>query len=288
MSSQPRDVASDAPAWFRSAVAAVPEHRALVVDGTRITYRVWGDAQLPGLVLVHGGAAHSGWWDHIAPQLTSHRVIAVDLSGHGDSERRPVYEISAWSREVMEVAEAERLIRPIVIGHSMGGWVAVSVGSMYPGRVSAVAVLDSPLHDQPPEEDRLRERMRPTRVYPSVGEALARFTTLPPQDLVLRYVRDHIAPQSLRQVEGGWTWKFDPLFFGRRVLLSDLLSALDTPAALFRSEHGLVTKEMADRMATLVGEKFACVDVPAAGHHPMLDQPLALVTGLRTLLALWP
>ncbi|HEX4430797.1 MAG TPA: hypothetical protein VHZ96_16135 [Frankiaceae bacterium] len=41
-------------------------------------------------------------------------------------------------------------------------------------------------------------------------------------------------------------------------------------------------------MARLVGENFAVVDVPAAGHHPMLDQPLALVTGLRTLLRFWP
>lgn len=45
---------------------------------------------------------------------------------------------------------------------------------------------------------------------------------------------------------------------------------------------------MAQEMARLVGDNFAAVDIPAAGHHPMLDQPIALVTGLRTLLALWP
>ena len=78
------------PAWFASAIATLPVHRSLTVDGLKITYRVWGDPARPGLVLVHGGAAHAGWWDHIAPQLKSHRVVAVDLSGHGDSDRAGV------------------------------------------------------------------------------------------------------------------------------------------------------------------------------------------------------
>ena len=74
-----------APSWFSEAIANVPQMRSIEVDGLRIAYRVWGDESLPGLILVHGGAAHSGWWDHIAPLLTSHRVVAPDLSGHGDS-----------------------------------------------------------------------------------------------------------------------------------------------------------------------------------------------------------
>jgi pimeloyl-ACP methyl ester carboxylesterase len=280
--------AETAPSWFTSAIATVPLMRSIEVDGLRIAYRVWGDEGLPGLILVHGGAAHSGWWDHIAPLLTSHRVVAPDLSGHGDSGRREQYDVDVWSREVMSVAAAEGLVRPVVVGHSMGGWVAVSAGSNFGDDVAAIAVLDSPLHDQPPEEIGLRERQRPTRIYPSLEEAMQRFTTLPPQELVLPYVKAHITPQSIHQVDGGWTWKFDPKFFGRRVLLRDALPNLVCPAALFRSEHGLVTPEMAAEMSRLVGDNFAVVDVPAAGHHPMLDQPLSLVTGLRTLLALWP
>ncbi len=276
------------PRWFAEALAAKPAHRSLDVEGARIAYRVWGKPELPALVLVHGGAAHAGWWDHIAPLLTSHRVVAPDLSGHGDSDHRPGYDIATWAREVAGVARAEHLQRPTVVGHSMGGWVAVGVGGIAAADVCAVAVLDSPLNDQPPEEARLSDRQRPTRIYPTMAAALERFATLPPQDLVLPYVRDHIAPQSLREVDGGCTWKFDPLCFGRRTPLRDMLPKLTCPAALFRSEHGLVTPEMAAEMAAVAGERFAVVDLPAAGHHPMLDQPLALVTGLRTLLALWP
>jgi pimeloyl-ACP methyl ester carboxylesterase len=277
----------DVPGWFHRALADVPTHREVAVAGTRVHYRVWGEEGAPGVVLVHGGAAHSGWWDHVAPQLTGHRVAAIDLSGHGDSGRRRAYDGHLWAEEVLAVAAAEELDRPLVVGHSMGGWVAVTVGADAPDAVSGVVYIDSPLNDAPPDEARLRERRRPHRSYPTAEVAMAHFRTLPPQEVVLPYVREHVARGSLRAVEGGWTWKFDPGMFGSRLLLRDLLPQLTVPAVLLRCEHGLVGPEMAAAMAALVPAGLPVVDLADAGHHPMLDQPLALVAALRTLLAVW-
>jgi pimeloyl-ACP methyl ester carboxylesterase len=274
--------------WFEKALARAPEHRNVDVDEARIHYRVWGKPGLPGLVLVHGGAAHSGWWDHIAPQLHSHRVVAVDLSGHGDSDRRSNYSTQTWAREVVAVAAHAGLDRPVVVGHSMGGWVALTIGVEHPALVAAVAVIDSPLNRQPPEEERLRERQRPHHPYPSVEQAISHFRTLPPQDVYLPYVLEHVARGSLAGGADGWTWKFDPNLWGSRPLVADLLPQLGCPAAVFRCENGLVSEEMAEEMASLVPDGLPVVDVPDAGHHPMFDQPLALVTGIRTLLAFWP
>jgi pimeloyl-ACP methyl ester carboxylesterase len=282
------DAAAEAPAWFTRAVAVAPEHRDVLVDGARVHYRTWGEPGRPGLVLVHGGAAHSGWWDHVAPLLDTHRVIAPDLSGHGDSDRRPAYGMAQWAREVLAVAAAEELTRPVVLGHSMGGWVALTTGVEHGDAVAGVAVIDSPLDRQPPEEQTLREQPRAHRVHPDLGAAVARFRTLPPQEVYLPAVREHVARGSLRPVEGGWTWKFDPAFFGTRPPVRQLLPRLAAPAALFRCEHGLVTPGMAAEMAALVPGGLPVVDLPEAGHHPMLDQPLALVTAVRTLLAVWP
>jgi pimeloyl-ACP methyl ester carboxylesterase len=277
-----------APTWFSSALAQRPEHRHVDVAGARVAYRVWGPAGAPGVVLVHGGAAHSGWWDHVAPLLPGRRVVALDLTGHGDSDRRSEYDPLLWAREVGAVAAAEELDRPVVVGHSMGGWVATTVGVVHAADVAGVVVIDSPLNDQPPDEERLRMRRRPHRVYASEAEAVGHFRTLPPQDVVLPYVREHVAQGSLRPVPDGWTWKFDPDFFGTRLRLRDLLPDLRCPAVLFRCEHGLVSPGMAAEMAGLVPAGLPVVELPAAGHHPMLDQPLALVAGLRTLLATWP
>ena len=239
-------------------------------------------------MLVHGGAAHSGWWDHVAPLLGTHRVVAPDLSGHGDSGRREGHGMQQWAREVLAVAAAEGLARPVVLGHSMGGWVALTVGVEHGQEVAGVAVIDSPLDRQPPEEQKLREQPLGQRVRADLEAAVARFRTLPPQEVHLPYVREHVARGSLRPVEGGWTWKFDSGFFGTRPLVRQLLPRLAAPAALLRCEQGLVTPEMAAEMVALVPGGLPVVELPEAGHHPMLDQPLALVTAVRTLLAFWP
>ena len=280
---------ADPPRWFRHALADAPEHRDTDVDGCRVHLRCWGDADLPGLVLVHGGAAHAGWWDHVAPFFSrTHRVVAPDLSGHGDSGRRPGYDMGVWADEVVAAAEAGGIRGlPLVVGHSMGGWVAVHVGVRRWDRVDGIAIIDSPLFDQPPEEEQMRLRRRPTRVYPTREEIVARFTTMPRQQVLLPYVRRHIAEESVRAVEGGWTWTFDPNWFGERPLLRDLLPALRCRAAFIRAEFGLVPPTMAREIDALLGYRVPIVELPDAGHHPMLDQPLPLVTALRMLLMQW-
>jgi pimeloyl-ACP methyl ester carboxylesterase len=280
-------MADGAPGWFVRALAAVPEHRSIEVAGARIRYRAWGPREAPGVALVHGGSAHAGWWDHIAPQLSGHRVVALDLSGHGDSDHRESYDMRLWAREIVEVAAAEDLGRPVVVGHSRGGWVAATAGAVYGHEVAGVAVVDAPLWTMTPDEELLRRRRAPRRVYPTLAEALDRFVTLPAQDLVLPYIRAHIAEQSLRPVEGGWTWKFDPRSFGNRIAQRPVLERLAVPTAVLYCEHGLVSPAMAAEMAEMIPGRPPVVRLAGAGHHPMLDRPLDLVGALRTQLAAW-
>ena len=279
----------ETPRWFTAALAQAPEHRDTTVDGARVHLRCWGDEHRPGLVLVHGGAAHSGWWDHVAPFFAgAYRVVAVDLSGHGDSGRRDAYGMASWAAEVVGAAEAGGVTGPpLVVGHSMGGWVAATAGVLHGDEVDGIAILDSPLLEPPPEEEVLRRRRRGMRVYATREEVLSRFTTLPPQAVVLPYIRAHIAEQSVRAVEGGWTWKFDPGLFAERAPLRTLLPELRCRAAFIRSEFGLVPPSMAGTIDELLGYRVPIVELPDAGHHAMLDQPLPLVTALRMLLQQW-
>ncbi|HWC33370.1 MAG TPA: alpha/beta hydrolase [Mycobacteriales bacterium] len=281
-----------APAWFTDAIESKPEHRDIDVDGARIHYRAWGEAgTLPGIVLLHGGAAHSGWWDHIAPQLSvGRRVIAVDLSGHGDSAWKAEYDRSQWAREVVAAVRAEALDPAIFIGHSMGGWVSVFAGVLEPDAVREVIAIDSPFTEVPPEEAPIAARRPATKIYPSLEDALPRFRTVPPQDGNLDYVTHHIAIESLRRVDGstkveaGWTWKFDPGIFGQRGWVRDLLPQLTAPLTLIRCERGMLEVGMVQRISELLGRAVREVPLPKAGHHAMFDQPLPLVASLRTLL----
>ena len=63
--------------------------------------------------------------------------------------------------------------------------------------------------------------------------------------------------------------------------------ALRCRAAFIRSEFGLVPPEMAGTIDALLGHRVPIVELPDAGHHPMLDQPLPLVTALRMLVQQW-
>jgi pimeloyl-ACP methyl ester carboxylesterase len=98
---------------------------------------------------------------------------------------------------------------------------------------------------------------------------------------------EHVARTSIRPVEGGWTWKFDPRIFTRHRPTPELLRSAAARVALFRSERGLVTPEVGSQMYELLGRTAPVIEIPLAGHHMMLDQPLSLITGLRTLLADW-
>jgi pimeloyl-ACP methyl ester carboxylesterase len=283
---------SDPPEWFTKALATAPEAGTVAVDGTAISYLAWGGPSDRGIVLVHGGGAHAHWWDHIGPLLApDRRVVALDLSGHGDSGRRDAYSLDAWAREILAVAaDAGVTGPPIVIGHSMGGLVTLRLASLYGPKIAGAVIIDSPVRDRDltPEETAARERRAfgPLRVYPSREAAIQRFRPVPPQP-TLPYISAHIAETSVRPAEGGWTWKFDPRIFGREPFGAALLTRLDCRVALFRAEHGIMSVQMSEVMYDRLGRVAPVIEIPAAGHHIMLDQPVALIAALRTLLSDW-
>jgi len=278
------------PAWFTEALAAPVTERVTTRDAVPVAYRMWGGPAGRGIVLVHGGGAHSRWWDHIAPLLAAdRRVIAIDLSGHGDSGRREYYSFDGWARDVLAVTEDAGLdAPPVVIGHSMGGIVALQLAAAFGSRIEGAVVIDSPLRDPAPEEQAARrERVfRQLHVYPTREAILARFRPVPDQP-VLGYIADHVAATSIREVDGGWIWKWDPAVFNNREMPTAPLSRLDCRAALFRAEHGILSAEMSDLIYDRLGRVAPVIEIPVAGHHVMLDQPIALVAALRTLLSDW-
>lgn len=204
------------PAWFLDALGVVPEEREVSVEGCGIRYLRWGDPAKPGLLLVHGNAAHAWWWAFIAPFLaTDYHVVAMNLSGMGDSGWRQTYQMELFAHEMIEVAEHAGFYAvdkpPVVVGHSFGGFCSVLTGSMFGDQLAGVVLVDSPIN--PPERSSggpPERETRPHNVYPTFEAALARFRLAPPQPCENDYLVDYVARRSLRQVEGGWTWKFDP------------------------------------------------------------------------------
>lgn len=286
----------DAPDWFRRALAVPFEDRTVEVEGAAIHYLAWGEPGRRGLVFVHGGGAHAHWWTHVAATFAKrYRVLALDLSGHGDSGHRDAYALEQWTHEVMAVADDGGIAGPpVVVGHSMGGFVTIATASLHPDRVAGVVICDSPVTEPDPEiaSFRLQEAFGRPRTYADVDEALARFRTVPAQDHYLDYVMDHVGRRSLKAAEGGYQWKFDRRIFtqftrGMRSIALPYLTSITCRFALLRSEHGLVTEDIGRSMYENLGRVAPVIELPEAGHHAMLDQPLLVLTALRTLLADW-
>ena len=104
------------------------------------------------------------------------------------------------------------------------------------------------------------------------------------------YLLDFVARHSLKEAEGGYCWKFDPRIW-RDFTIGDLsarLKATRCRIAIFRGEKStLMPADVGRYMFDLLGRAAPVVEIPDAGHHIMLDQPLAFVSALRALLSDW-
>lgn len=281
---------STPPRWFQNALSIPVERGETTVAGVPIKYRAWGIRGEKGVLLIHGGAAHAQWWDHLAPFLaTTRRVVAIDLSGHGDSGRRASYSLDIWTEESQAVCEESGIAElPVIVGHSMGGLVALRAASRWGEAIAGVITVDTPIRTVAPEVAAASQHSAfgPLRVYPNRAEILARFRPIPDQES-LPYIKSYIAEKSIREVQGGWTWKFDPKIFSQSWLEPSELVGISCRVAMFRAESGLVEDEMVKTIHENINLVADVIEIPDSGHAIMLDQPLALVTGLRTILSGW-
>jgi pimeloyl-ACP methyl ester carboxylesterase len=296
----------EAPGWFLEAAAEPGEAGEVAVDGATVRYLAWGDRACPTLVLVHGGAAHARWWSHIAPLLArDHQVLALDLSGHGDSDRRDTYRAETWADEVLAVARAGGGGRPLTVaGHSMGGFVTIVAAATHGAELDGAIILDSPVLRPDPETVEAsrtgRNLFRDPKTYPSLDEAVGHFHLVPPQPRRHPWLLDQLARDSLRQVEDGWTWKFDPNLFVTRSgprhpsEFGPQLARAACRLAVVSGEHSAIVDEgVIEHMRELVAGSPAAaagvpfVRIPDAHHHLLLDEPLATVTAIRAILATW-
>jgi pimeloyl-ACP methyl ester carboxylesterase len=101
------------------------------------------DFTRPPVILIHGAGGHHLYWPPQVRRLHGQRILAVDLPGHGKSEGLGHHSIDDYAAEVAEFVKALRLNRVIVVGHSMGGAVALKLALKFPKRVIGLGVVGS-------------------------------------------------------------------------------------------------------------------------------------------------
>ncbi|MEJ2220740.1 MAG: alpha/beta hydrolase [Desulfobacterales bacterium] len=116
-------------------------------DGIPISFEVYGAGE-PTLVFVHGWSCDARYWRAQVPHFSkSHRVVTLDLAGHGHSgTKRLQYSMGAFGEDVQAVTEATGSNRVILLGHSMGGSVIAEAARLMPDRVIGLIGVDT-LHN---------------------------------------------------------------------------------------------------------------------------------------------
>ena len=281
------------PDWFWEAVETQATEHTFEVEGCEVAYRVWnaGSTGPGGILLLHGLYAHSRWWDFIAPQISGEsKVVAMDLTGMGDSDHRYEYTSSTYVDEILGIADAANLdSSTILVGHSFGGRMATKAVVARPGRFGGLVLVDSGVHD-PEEPDRNLEDSSPRagrpKLYPSREIAESRFRLFPAQPNTNDYLLRYIAKHSLIMVDAeAYAWKFDsdlPLALKDIEALEEDYRNLELPVSIIYGEKSeSYTQTTNDYTLSLIPEPLRSTSIADARHHVFLDQPERFVDELN-------
>ena len=111
-------------------------------SGVLTRYQRWGTTGSP-IVLVGGFLEPTSVWERVAPLLARrHRVYALDLAGFGYSERVGTFTLEAWSAQLRGFLRALSIVRPILVGHSLGAGVVAEVAREDPALVRGIVLAD--------------------------------------------------------------------------------------------------------------------------------------------------
>ena len=262
----------------------------------------WSREGVP-LLFVHGFGNEAHVWDDLAPAVAPYyRTLAVDLRGHGDSDRDPEarYDYDFHVADLEAVTAALGIERLVLVGHSLGGRIAVLFAGRHPERMAGLVIVDSAPELDPRGTVRIQLDLQrsgagaPAGGGPSFAseaeyrELLARNDPAAGREQLQRLARHGLRVRRDGRLEP----KLDPAWFrGRRGAgeaeqrerearitreLWDALARVPCPALVIRgAASDVVSADVADRMAEDALEQGRLVVIPRAGHSVMVDNPEA-------------
>lgn len=253
------------------------ETRSVDVDGRRVAYLERPGAE-PALVMLHGFGAQKDVWLGLTADLPrGRRLLAPDLSGHGDSDRGPgPYDAPRLAEEAGAWLDAVAPGPVVLAGNSLGGELAARLALRRPDATRALVLLD-PAGVASPEPAALRDSLL-AGTNPLIPTTRAEFDRL----VAFAYERDPGIPGPARDVlaaDGARRAPFLRLLFAALQAepggLADRLSEIRAPAlVIWGAEDRVLDPSAAAVWAERLGEAKLVV-LPGVGHVPMMEAPEA-------------
>jgi pimeloyl-ACP methyl ester carboxylesterase len=242
----------------------------------------WGDGE-PTFLLIHGFGEGAFIWNDFSPRVAAlGRTIAVDLRGHGDSDwdEHSRYNGATHLEDLNFVLDVLDLSRIVLVGHSLGGEIAIRLTAQYPERVIGLVIVDFGPELDPTASAHIRsEFVADSRVYADYQEYVDHLERKRP--LIGPEVRWAIAKSALRPgMRGGYQLKRDPAMGTEGRFKSSFFPSLwpllkDTicPVLVVRGiASAVLPASVAQRMVEELPDGYLA-PIRLAGHAVMSDNP---------------
>ena len=232
------------------------------------------------LVLIHGYPLDHSIWEEVAPFLSpTFELILPDLRGFGESDSTDApYTMTDLAGDVSALLDHLGIESAYVAGHSMGGYVALAFAQAHPSRVRGLALVASQAAADPPERREGRYANARQIAEQGIGETVAGMTPkLSAEERVQKYVHDLMK----RQKAAGFIGSLRAM--AERADTLSMLAAASFPVLLIHGDaDGLIPLQRAREIQAAV-PRAQLVELPGAGHMPMLEHPQAVAEALKRL-----
>jgi pimeloyl-ACP methyl ester carboxylesterase len=240
--------------------------RFALVEGRKIHFKVLGAGPV-ALVLVHGWTCDMTFWTGQLPLASGHRLLLVDLPGHGRSDPPAEWSMDSFARAVDAAMREAGIDRAVLVGHSMGTPVIRQFWRLFPSKTIALVALDGALRSYFTDPEKAKAYVAPLEGDDGRANFLKRLDGMvgPVKDDALRAsVRARMAACPQTTVAGAARAMFDPAIWKDDPVGVPLLSILATSPFWDEAYRTYVRK---------LNPASEFVDVDGASHFLMMEKP---------------
>ncbi len=246
------------------------------------------EGQGEALVLIHGHPVSHVTWDEQAAILRDEcRVIRPDLRGLGASSVPPgPYSMELLANDLAALLDVLGIERATVVGHSLGGYVALAFYRRFAARVRGLGLVSSRVQNDTPEVARMRlemaDRMEREGMVPFVEFALPLFFApriYEERPDIVKRVRDLVMacdPRGAAEMYRG---------MAARTSSEDLLERLDIPFSVVTGTADALIPPALQKYAADAVPRARYVELTGCGHFPLYEHPVETTRALRDLIA---
>jgi pimeloyl-ACP methyl ester carboxylesterase len=248
------------------------------VNGIQLAYDRRGKGTL--LVLLHGFPLDHHLWDEVIPLLEdTFDLVLPDLRGFGDSTTGDSpYNMDDYASDIAGLLDQLGIQKSAIVGHSMGGYVALAFARLYPGRVSGLGLVSSQVPGDAPERKEGRYKSAADVSANGIGSVVE---TMTPKFTANERLQSYARESMERQQPAGYIGALKAM--AERVDSTPLLSSFNFPVVIIHGDSDSLIPVERAREAKAALPQAHLVEIRGAGHMPMMEAKEKTAEALKQL-----